>query len=529
MLKSFGRIKKYYKLTKLNPRLVVLEFITFLLPSLFSVVSPILSAGVISSLTVFDFSKAALLLFLDFLIILLTSIFYFVYHLISNKTTKIIVRNLQEFVYTSVKENANLTHIHSSTLSNVWLCAEFNKNFLFKVCFFIKALLILGIIVYFKFIIGIIIFAISFLTFLLLKVSNKKIQEKDATLTAYKQNSLELFNNIQQGTKVSYNPLLERSMKEKYFKYVDGSIEVNNKISFLYFVNNNFISLILKCSVFALTLYLIFLVKTTTFTLTLYLILTPYLTSSTENLIAFFELFPEIGIIDNALQEFEALKFQAKQPAPQKIEVSGFSLYFSKLCIESKNLSLSDLNVFIPFGFAVQFVGKPSARLELLNVLMRKSKPKLGAVFLDDKNICDFDEEQFSSLFEFISKKPYFYKMSIQENLFLVCKNRNKILRILKSFNFTENFAAFSVDLNTIVDEKFNETLLFFLGLVRAYLANAKFIVLCGLPEEMEAKQKSWLSQILKKLKTSSSVLVFGGEDLDFDYDKIIEIKNNQK
>ncbi len=135
MLKSFKTIRGYYKIAGVKGYLIFFEFATFLIPSILSIISPVLAANAITALTVYDFSKAIIVLSIDFGIIILTSTLYFIYHLISNKTTKIVVNNLQEYVYNNVRRNTTLKKIDSSILSNIWECAEFNRNFLYKICF----------------------------------------------------------------------------------------------------------------------------------------------------------------------------------------------------------------------------------------------------------------------------------------------------------------------------------------------------------------------------------------------------------
>ena len=524
MLKSFKTIKNFYKISGLKKHLVISEFVLFFIPSVLSIVSPVLSASVISSLTVYDYSRAILMLSLDFSIIIVTSLLYFIYHLVSNKASQMIVENLQSYLFTNVKENENINKIHSTTMSNVWLCANFNKTFLFKLCFFIKSLIILGIIIYFKFFIGVIIVAVSFVTFLLLRQTNIKLQKHDAELTIQKQNNLELFNSIQQGLHTSFSQANENSLKSKYFSSVENSISLNKKVTFICSINNNFISLILKATVFALTIYLIMLVKTTAFTLTLYLILIPYLSSSTENLIAFFELFPEIAIIDNALSEFEVLKSKKTLTENKSIEVKSFTLCFSKLELKTSN-SLFTLDEIIPSKSVYCFDGKILSK-KLIDILMRKEKPMSDLVSLDGKNIFEFSDEQYSQIFYFTSAKPYFYNLSIFENMFLVCENKSKIIKTFKMFALYDEIKKLPDGLNTIINEKISDELIYFLGLVRAFLSGAKIIVLNGVPSVLSDEEIELFKNFIMILKSHCTILFFASQDYDINFNKKISLKN---
>ena len=154
MIKSFNIIRAYYRLSKLKWKIFLLEFIILLIPSLLSIISPILTANIISSITVYDFSHATLLLSIDFAIIILTSVLYFISHLFNNKITNTILFNTSELVYENVKSNKNINKLNSSTMADIWTFSNFNNSFLFKVCFLIKSIIILGIIFVHNFLIA---------------------------------------------------------------------------------------------------------------------------------------------------------------------------------------------------------------------------------------------------------------------------------------------------------------------------------------------------------------------------------------
>lgn len=530
MLKSFKTIRGYYKIAGVKGYLIFFEFATFLIPSILSIISPVLAANAITALTVYDFSKAIIVLSIDFGIIILTSTLYFIYHLISNKTTKIVVNNLQEYVYNNVRRNTTLKKIDSSILSNIWECAEFNRNFLYKICFLIKSIILLCILIYFKLLMAGIILIVSLISFLLLRITNSKIQSEDIDLDISKKKSLELFNNIQQGIAQENNSLLEKSLKDKYIANINNSVKINNKISLFYNINNNFISLILKSAVFGLTIYLITLIKTTALTLSLYLILTPYLTSSAETLIAFFELIPEIGIIDNDLKEFEALKFQAELSKPKDISVSTYNLHFSNASFESqKGPTIKNLDLYINQSSSILFFGEEDCgKRAIFTMLTRKEKPTSGSILLDNKNIYDFSESQYNKLIYLTTKNPYFYKMSIFENLYLVCENRNKISKALKQFGLKSEIEKLRDGINTTIDESFSPELLFFLGIVRAYLSDARIICIYGLISNLNTSGKNHLNRILNILKSHCTLIIFSySDELEIKFDKKIFIDNS--
>ena len=515
MFKGFKILKSYYKLARINPYLLVLEFLTLLIPSIFSIISTVLAANLITAITVYDFSHAVYLLSVDFALIVVSAISYFCYYLLSNKINKTIVFNFQNYLYGNVKANKNINSINMSTLNNISICVDFNKDLLYKICFFIKSVILLVIIIHFNLLIGFALIFVSFVSYFLLRITDSKIQKNNLALSKYQLESLELFNSIQQGLSVEQNYNLEESLKDKYFKYVETGVKTTNKISLFYNINNNFISLILKGSVFVATLYLIGLVKSTTLTLSLYLILTPYLSSSAQNLISFFDIFSKFGIIENILDEYEALKFSEKPPKQKAVELSTYNIYFYHVYLNEPALpKINDLNLTIKFGELINFVGEADCGKRAVFYLLQKTNPpSSGTIFIDNKNISDISHDSYKKLVSSTTKKPYFFNISIHENLMLVCGHKTKISNAVKSFGLKPMIDKQPDGINTIITENTSSDLLFFLGILRCFLSDAKIINIYETPEPLKSDEREIFKKILHFLKNKRTVILYTHTD----------------
>ena len=535
MFKSFKILKKYYSQIKVKPALIVFEFVFLLIPSCLSILMPVVSANLITSLTVYDFDKAIYYLTVNFVFILISAASYFSYYLFSKKINKTISYNIHSYVYDNIKSNKSITKIPSSVLTNISSYINFNKDFLYKLCFFIKSVVLLCIIIYFNFFIGITLIFVSFVSYMILRLTDSKIQKNSLALSKCEAESLELFNNIHQGEKVETNYNLEQIFKDKYFKYVDTEIKTSNKISLYYNINNNFITLILKATVFVFTIYLINLVKATTLTLSLYLILTPYLTSSAQNLISFFELFSEFGLLDNTLLELEALKF-SENKTEQKLNLSTFNLYFYEVGASQKEHKLENFTLKINFGSSINFVGEKGSGKRLIFLLLSKDvKPNTGVVLLDNKNIYDIDSSQYSKSISFTTKNSFFYNVSIIENLLLVCPSRAKIISYIKLFGLKNDIDKLPEKLNTILSPEKNNNLLFFLSILRSFVSGAKIINIYEYPSSFTKVDFDKLTKIINFLKGKVTLIFYTHTDilskhvLETYYIENGEIKNIKK
>lgn len=529
MIKSFQILKTYYKLAKVKFYLIFFEFLFLLIPSILSVISPVIAANIISALTVYDFDKAIFELSIEFSFIVISAISYFAYHLISTKVNRTIIWNFEDYVYSNIKNNKNINSISLSVVDNIWVCLDFNKELLYKLCFFIKSIILIFIIIYFNFYIGLAMIGVSLLTFFLLQITDNKIKKRSKEFSSLNSESLELFNSIQQNISNEQNPAITNSLKDKYFGYVSKAINTNNKISLYYNINNNLISLILKTAVFLATIYLIGQVRTTILTFSLYLILTPYLTSSSQNLISFFELFSKFGVIENILKEFDALKFQSSAEQSEKTNFSTFNLYFYQVFQLNKNYPIfENLTFDLPFKKSIMFVGeKGCGKKPIFEMLQRKISPSKGSIFIDDKNINDIDTDEYNKLISFTTNHPYFYNISIYENLFMVCENKTKISKTIKDFGLKEKVDLLPQKINTIINPSFDESFLFMLGLIRSYLSGSKIICVYESPENVSKTDLILIKNIMKKIKQNCSLVLFSHTQIyDFVADNVLIIEN---
>lgn len=529
MFKNFRTIKAFYKLSKVKPFLIFLMFLTLIIPAILSIWTPILVSNTITAITVYDFNRAINQTVLNFAIILVSAILYFLYHLVSTKVNRTITKNFQNYIYQNVKNNDKVSSVNISILKDISACVEFNKNIIYKFCFFIKSVIILIIICTYSYILAGGIIIVSVISFFLLKFTDRKIQYKTQELSKYENISINLFNSICESSSVEENYNLEYALKDKYFKYVDENIKTSNSISLLYNINNNFISLILKTAVFASTIFLITQVRSTELTLSVYLILTPYLTSSAENLISFFDIFSEIALMENILNHFSSLKYIELIHEEKPIPINSYNLYFYNVTTNSR-LKLNKENLKIDYTSIVCFLGDEDYKLDTICSLITKKKLlSSGCIFLGDINISDLNSQTINKFIGYVSPDEQFFNISIFENLYLVCPNRNKIMKEIKRLGLNDFINEFENKLNTIIDNSFRSNQRFVLGLLRAYLSGVKIINVYKIPENLDKNEKLLIKKLLTRIGSSCTIICYFN-NLIFEelFDEIYEIKNNK-
>ena len=516
MPKTFKTLKRYYSQIQVKKGLIILQFLALLIPAILSILTPVFSAKLITALTVFDYAGAKHFLWINFIIILASTALYLAYNIVSIFVRKQMTRNLHEYLYQNVRANKNLSSISLSVLSGIDKLIAFNHELLYKICFFIKSVVLLSIIFYYNYLIAIILLGVSITTYIFLNLSDSKIKQNSKLYGNNQNKTLELFNSIKNGSDEEQGCNVEIALKDNYYSLVEGNIKTTNQITGLYFLNNNIISLILKSTVFGLTIYLINLVMSTELTLPVYLVLTPYLTSSAQNLIEFFEIFAEIGEVDNTLLELDALKFQSPAAAQNhSLTFDTFNLTFYRTNLEQKTeIKIKNLNFQIPFHSNALFVGAHDSGIEqIFNMLQRKLKPTSGSIFIDDKNIFDIQSETYSKLISFAKEDSKFFDVSIFENLHIVCENRTKIYNGIKAFGLTDEINRLPRKINSTVPVKTNKNLLYFLSILRSYLSGSQIIAIFGYPENFTLSDHEKLKKIIRYISKTKSLLLFSKSD----------------
>lgn len=526
LFKNIKTIKEFYGHAKIKKSHIVCMFIFLIIPALLSIVSPILISNLITAITVYDYSRAITQSILEFLILIISTISYYFYYLINRKTTEEIIFNYHTFIYENVRQNKNINNISLATLKDISTCVSFNKNLIFKICFFIKSIIILAIIFFYDIYICITLIIVSIISYILLSKTDSKIKYYNQELSIYEQKSVNLFNSICKGEDIESNYNIETALKDKYFEYVKSNTKLTNKISFFYNINNNFITLILKTAIFVSGLYLILLVKSTTLTLSIFLILTPYLTSSAENLIAFFDIFSEIALVDNVLSNFKSLKFTSEEKEKTPIEISSYNIYFYNISLNINEKSKKDISLKINHKETVLFIDEETIyNNQIISILNRQIKPLSGSVFIDGKNISDIPLETYKRIITFVSFSDEFFDISIFENLYIVCQNRKLIFKTLKDFGLMEQINTLPEKINTVVSSSITQELKFLLSLSRAYLSGAKIICIYNLSMHITKQLKNLLLKIINLINKNCTIIIFNSHNnLGLHFNKITTI-----
>ena len=202
----------------------------------------------------------------------------------------------------------------------------------------------------------------------------------------------------------------------------------------------------------------------------------------------------------------------------------------NKQTIDSNLPSVKNINLHFEFGKSYLILGSSaSGKRTLFYLLNKKLTPSSGSIFIDSKNIFDIPDEKYKQIISFTNKKPHFYNISISENLLMVCSNRSQVLKLISDFGLKEYIQNLPNKLNTIIDNKISSNLLFFLGILRAFLSGSKILVIYEIPDNFQKLDFDKLKKILEFLNKKCLVIIFSHEKtLSTLTNKTITIENGK-
>ena len=103
------------------------------------------------------------------------------------------------------------------------------------------------------------------------------------------------------------------------------------------------------------------------------------------------------------------------------------------------------------------------------------------------------------------------------------------MLKSISDFGLKEYIQNLPNKLNTIIDNKTSSNLLFFLGILRAFLSGSKILVIYEIPDNFQKQDFYKLKKILEFLNKKCLVIIFSHEKtLSSLTNKTINIENGK-
>lgn len=526
-----NKIKLWKEVAKPNQVVWFFQIVLYLLSSSLSILTALPNAKAINSLVIFDFDNTLYFLFISFVMLIISKILlaicygldtkqlYHIYPKLQQKIfDKVFISSDQSFSLNSKEKMINIITDNLASLS------DFCDRFALKISRLASSLLTIGIIFYYNKLVGLIIFSSSLIILLLMKWVNSAIIKKTVYIYNQRDKLTETFANIVDNRIIGQDLNLKESLKSKYFSNISGILKGYRKRTTLKSVRDNFINILYNIIIFALTIYLVKLVRLNTLTSTIYLVIVPYLTSSINHLLDFFDIFADTETAFlNASRVKTLLDMDEKDLSmfgSNTTENLEGAITFSFVSYEGENQNLGSLQPFfaqIEKHQAVLFQGnKGCGKRAIFYMLRRAIKPTTGTITFDTINIYDFSQSSYMKNLAYVTYKPHFYIGTIMENLKLVEKSKNKIYEACKKVGIHDYILSLpdsyqtdlSTDQNILSSEK-----KFLLTLARSLLLKTEILLIYEFPPSLSENEIANITKLLGSLKKEKTIIIFSAKN----------------
>lgn len=205
---------------------------------------------------------------------------------------------------------------------------------------------------------------------------------------------------------------------------------------------------------------------------------------------------------------------------PRKIEYGEHDNDDIRGKVEFKNVSftygrkplMKDVSFIIEPCSLTGIVGKSgSGKSTIFRLLLRLYKPTRGKIFIDDKNIKDYNKEVYITNVSIVNQKPFVFDLSIRENLNMVDPDPEHQIAACKKAGIHDFIMRLEKGYDTIlVSDGANLSAGHkqLLSLARTLLSKSEVLLFDEVTSALDSDTTKQIINVLKTLKKDHTVLV---------------------
>ena len=152
-----------------------------------------------------------------------------------------------------------------------------------------------------------------------------------------------------------------------------------------------------------------------------------------------------------------------------------------------------------------------SGKSGICDLLLKLNRQHEGVVTIDHFEISKISNQQYFDLVSYARKEPYFFDISIRDNLLLVEEDFEKIVDLCKKLDVHEAIMKLPNGYDTIINldaTKFSPTDLSLLTLVRVILKNTKIIIFDEIVDTLNKEGKKAVLKLLKTIQGEHTIVI---------------------
>ena len=432
-MKTIKNIKELSKLIKTSKKYIIIYMLLSLLISLVGIITPLLSARQLVSITTNNWINVILIALFIFLVSILRSIINLAIVYISEKFSKLIIRQLQldmakEILNIKVEnldKHSNGLFIQRMTTDVIQLTSIFT----FGVESVTSLLVDLGIFIVIYFIniwVGIYLTIFLIIFFIFGKIKIKVTNKLDKKYRDQRESTSGFATEIIRGVR----DIKMLNAKKSFLNSIQTSVNTLNDDSFKLRMTRSLFSLVSNTlySLYdlGLVILLVFLIINNHLTLASALIVYNYkynVSSFITWLSHFLDYIRDFNLsFDRVIEIFNGNNFSKETFGTKHLKHIKGDFEFKNVEFSyGENKVLKDTSFKVNANETVAFVGKSGVgKTTIFNLLCKMYEITKGEILIDGININELDEDSIRGNITIISQNPYIFNKSIRENLKLV-------------------------------------------------------------------------------------------------------------
>ena len=527
------------------------------IPAICHVISPILVANVVTSITVGQYNAAMMWLVLDFVQLIIRQISWHINYwnyerLVAHSYTsisidiynKIVESNEKNFKTTSKEKIINIIS------SDIFTVSEFSDQLSTKLSYFLRAVVTIVIVFTSSPLAAAIIIGISIINFFLLNFASSKVGKYQKNISESKDKMFERMTDISDAREM----IRDTNNAETYKSYYKDDIKKyvsarKHRILWVSFIDN-WVYAIWQAIVCLTSVYLVYMISGSHLTLATYLVIVGYLAPTIEKINSGYDIFQKLDVATVAASRIDTIfKFSPKELVEYgkraNDKINGV-IDFVNVNVDAKSnyhtesvSDLKDASFTIDKGELALIVGqKGCGKRSIFHILRRAIKPDSGKVLLDGIDLYDYSQKVHFNNISYTTHKPFFFKGTIAYNLSIGNKSKKKMIEVCRSVGLHEQIMElenkYNSDMSSIDGWSARDKYL--LGLARALLFNSEVVMIYEFPAALPEKARAEVQAKIKDLAGDRTVIVFASDDqmspiankiIYFSKGKVSSIKQN--
>lgn len=191
---------------------------------------------------------------------------------------------------------------------------------------------------------------------------------------------------------------------------------------------------------------------------------------------------------------------------------------------------LNDVSFTIKENSITSLIGRDDSGCHgVYELLLKMNRQHVGTITIDGIDIKDIQNNAYYNIVSLVSPNPFFFNLSIKENLMIINKNFDEIIDLCKELNIHDIIKVLPNGYDTIINENITTELKYMLAIARVFLKKTKIILIADVLFELDKSNFDVVVNYLKKISENHTIIVMGRElDLCDISDKVIVFNKNK-